>query len=54
MGYSPWSHKESDMPEKLTHKRILPIYSGPLPLSAQSHGAKKHLRMAYTATSPGL
>ena len=27
MGYSPWSHKESDMPEQLTHKRILPIYT---------------------------
>ena len=54
MGYSPWSHKESDMPEQLTHKHILPVYIRPLLLSAQSYGAEKHLRMAYTVTSLGL
>ena len=42
------------MPEQLTHKHILPVYIRPLLLSAQSYGAKKHLRMAYTVTSPGL
>ena len=42
------------MPEQLTHKHILPVYIRPLLLSAQSYGAKKLLRMAYTVTSPGL
>ena len=54
LGFSPWSHRESDTTEQLTHEHILPIYIRPLRLSVQSCKARKHLRMASTVTSPRL